>query len=419
MPLELIQRLGLALAVGLLFGVERGWRARDSREGGRTAGVRTYALSGLLGGIAGVLGQTMGGWAFASFALPFAAAFILFKQREQRADKDYSVTAVVAALLVFALGAFAIVGDGRVVAAVAVVAVGLLAFKEGLHRWLERLTWPELRSAIILLAMSLVALPLLPNQGYGPHAAFNPYELWLLTIAMAGVSFAGYAAIRVFGASRGVLLASIAGALVSSTAVTFHLARREKASPNALAHAGAALAAGAVMAARLCVIAAILSPVLLPRLVPPLAVFAVVSAVLALVATWRAERNGKGAAASPMKSPFDLDVVFKFALALGLVMAAARILAGTYGAAGLLPFSALAGLADVDAVALTTARMTTQGLDPRLGAWAILLAAGADSGSKAVIAAIVGGPRLGALFAAGTLIAAAAGAALYWSLGLW
>lgn len=419
MPLDVIQRLGLALAVGLMFGVERGWRARDSRDGARTAGVRTYALSGLLGGVAGLLGQTLGGWAFATLALPFAAAFILFKQREQIADKDYSVTAVVAALLVFALGAYAIFGDGRVVAAVAVVAVGLLAFKEALHSWLERLTWPELRSAVILLAMSLVALPLLPNQGYGPHGAFNPYELWLLTIAMAGVSFAGYAAIRVFGVSRGVLLASVAGALVSSTAVTFNLARREKAAPNALAHAGAALAAGAVMAARLCVIAAILSPVLLPRLVPPLAAFAVVSAALALAATWRAARNGGGEAASPMKSPFDLDVVFKFALVLGLIMAAARILAGTWGAAGLLPFSALAGLADVDAVALATARMTSQGLDPRLGAWAILLAAGADSGSKAVIAAVVGGPRLGVLFVAGTLFAAACGAALYWALGLW
>ncbi|MFZ4608111.1 MAG: MgtC/SapB family protein [Caulobacter sp.] len=419
MPLDLIQRLGLALAVGLMFGVERGWRARDSREGGRTAGVRTFALSGLLGGVAGVLGQTLGGWAFASLALPFAAAFILFKQREQLADKDYSVTAVVAALLVFALGACAIFGDGRVVAAVAVVAVGLLAFKEALHGWLARLTWPELRSGLILLAMSLVALPMLPNQGYGPHGAFNPYELWLLTIAMAGVSFAAYAAIRVFGAARGLLLASIAGALVSSTAVTFHLARREKASPNALAHAGAALAAGAVMAGRLCVIAAILSPVLLPRLLPPLAVFAGVSAALALAAVWQAARNGDGQAESPMKSPLDLDVVFKFALILGLVMAAGRILAGTWGAAGLLPFAALAGLADVDAVALTTARMTTQGLDPRLAAWAILLAAGADSGSKAVIATLVGGPRLGALFAAGTLLAAAAGAAVYAALGLW
>jgi len=202
MPLELFQRLGLALAIGLLVGIERGWRARDLAEGGRTAGLRTYALTGLLGGVAGMLGQAMGGWAFAAVALPFAAAFILFKHREQVADKDYSVTAVVAALLVFALGAYAIVGDGRAAAAVAVVAAGLLAFKQALHRWLDRLTWPELRSALILLAMSLVALPLLPNQGFGPHEAINPYELWLLTIAMAGVSFAGYAAIRVFGVSR-------------------------------------------------------------------------------------------------------------------------------------------------------------------------------------------------------------------------
>jgi len=417
MPLELFQRLGLALAIGLLVGIERGWHARDIADGGRTAGVRTYALTGLLGGVAGMLGQTLGGWAFAAVILPFAAAFILFKHREQAADQDYSVTAVVAALLVFALGAYAIVGDGGIAAAVAVVAAGLLAFKGALHRWLDRLTWPELRSALILLAMSLVALPLLPNKGFGPHEAFNPYELWLLTIAMAGVSFAGYVAIRAFGVSRGLLLASAAGALVSSTAVTFHLARLEKAAPNTMAHAGAALAAGAVMATRLCVIAAILSPVLLRHLVPPLGAFAVVSTGLALAAVWRANKDGKSATASPMKSPFDLDVVIKFALILGAIMAAARILAGTYGAAGLLPFSAVAGLADVDAVALTTARMTTQGLDPRLGAFAILLAAATDSGSKAVIATVVGGLRMGALFAGGTLLAAAAGVGVYLMVG--
>src|SRR6187455_2976386 len=96
------ERLALALAIGFLIGVERGWRERDIAEGGRTAGIRTYALSGLLGGLTGLLGQSVGGWAFATLGLPFAAAFIWFKHQEQADDRDHSVTAVVAALLVFA-----------------------------------------------------------------------------------------------------------------------------------------------------------------------------------------------------------------------------------------------------------------------------------------------------------------------------
>lgn len=111
------------------MGVERGWRGRDIAEGGRTAGIRTYALTGLLGGVAGLLSEILGAWAFVGIGLPFAAAFTAFKFREQQVEDDHSVTAVVAALLVYALGAYAVVGEWRAAAAAAVVATGLLAFK--------------------------------------------------------------------------------------------------------------------------------------------------------------------------------------------------------------------------------------------------------------------------------------------------
>jgi uncharacterized membrane protein (DUF4010 family) len=133
MPFDEFQRLGLALAIGVLVGVERGWHGREIPEGGRTAGLRTYSLIGLLGGIAALLGQAFGGWAFAAVALPLAFAFILFKHQEQLDEHDHSVTAVVAALMVFALGAYAQVGDWRLSAAAAVVTAGLLAFKTVLH----------------------------------------------------------------------------------------------------------------------------------------------------------------------------------------------------------------------------------------------------------------------------------------------
>ncbi|WP_309646502.1 DUF4010 domain-containing protein [Phenylobacterium sp.] len=415
MPLELFNRLGLALAIGFLVGVERGWRARDVADGRRTAGIRTYALTGLLGGVAALLGQSLGGWAFAALGLPFAAAFILFKHREQEEDGDYSVTAIVAALLVFALGALAVIGDGRIAAATAVVATGLLAFKGLLHSWLERLTWPELRSALILLAMTLVALPLLPNRGFGPFDSVNPYELWLLTIAMAGVSFVAYGAIKTFGPSRGLVLASLAGAVVSSTATTLHLARLNRQAPDqSVMHAAAALLAGAVMAVRLGVVTAVLAPALFQRLVLPLGVFAALSSLLGLGGALI--RPSASTGASPMKSPFDLAVVLKFALVLGAVMAAARILSALYGAGGLLPVAALAGLADVDAVTLAVARMTTEeGLSLDLGVYAVLLAAAVDSASKTAIATLIGGRRFGGTYGAGTLLAAtAAAAAVHW-----
>jgi len=404
-PLEQFQRLGLALAIGFLIGVERGWRERDAAEGQRTAGIRTYALSGLLGGVAAMLSQTLGGWVFAALGFPFAAAFILFKQREQAEEQDHSVTGVVAALIVFALGAYAVVGDARLAAAAAVVTAGLLAFKGALHTWLRSLTWPELRSALVLLAMTFVLLPIVPNKGLGPYESFNPYELWVLTIGLAGVSFIGYVATKIFGPLRGAMLGSAVGALISSTAVTLHLAREERRSSSAIAHAGMALLAGAVMAVRIGVIALVLSPELFARLAAPLGIFAGVSAVAAALAALRT--RGQETTAAALKSPFDFAVVCKFALVLGAVMAGARILSKIYGAKGLLVVSAFAGLADVDAVTMTSARMSAEGLDLRLAVYAVLLAAGMDSISKAVIASVVGGVRFGAIFAAGTLLAAA------------
>ncbi len=415
MPEE-FERLGLSLAIGFLVGVERGWRGRDIAEGGRTAGIRTYALMGLLGGVAALLAHDLGGWAFATVGLPLAAAFILFKQHEQAEEDDHSVTAIVAGLLVFALGAYACIGDWRVAAAAAVVVTALLAFKPVLHEWLKKLTWPELRSALILLAMTFVALPLLPDQAYGPYASVNPRELWLLTIAMAGVSFLAYTAMRVLGPTRGVIVASVAGALVSSTAVTIQLGRLNREAPDGtLAHAGGALLAGGVMVARIAAIAAVLAPALFYRLLPPLAAFAVVSAILGVGAALKA-RDGEAAQdLSGMKSPFDLGLVLKFALVLGVVMAAARILSGLYGSGSLLPVAAFAGLVDVDAITLTVSRMVGQGLDLRLAALAVLVAAAVDSVSKSVIALVVGGKRFGLMYAAGTVVAgAAAGAALLW-----
>jgi uncharacterized membrane protein (DUF4010 family) len=415
MPEE-FQRLGLALAIGFLVGVERGWRGRDIAEGGRTAGIRTYALMGLLGGVAALLAHSLGGWAFATIGLPLAAAFILFKQHEQQEEDDHSVTAIVAGLLVFALGAYACIGDWRVAAAAAVVVTALLAFKPVLHEWLKKLTWAELRSALILLAMTFVALPLLPEQAYGPYDSVNPRELWLLTIAMAGISFLAYVAMRVLGPTRGVIVASLAGALVSSTAVTIQLGRLNRQAPDGtLAHAGGALLAGGVMVARIAAIAAVLAPALFQRLLPPLAAFAVVSAILGVGAAFKA-RDGEGAQdLSGMKSPFDLGLVLKFALVLGVVMAAARILSGLYGAGSLLPVAALAGLVDVDAITLTVSRMVEQGLEVRLAALAVLVAAAVDSVSKSVIALVVGGKRFGLMYAAGTVVAgAAAGGVLLW-----
>src|SRR5262249_43257452 len=157
-----------------------------------------------------------------------------------------SATPAIAALLTFSLGAFSVLGDMRVAAAAAVVTAGTLAAREDIHSWVARITWPELRSALVWLAMTFIVLPVIPDDPIGPFGGVNPRQIWLIAIALAGVSFLGYLGVRMFGARQGILLSSAAGGLVSSTAVTVTNARRaanEEAPPGVLA-AGVATASG-------------------------------------------------------------------------------------------------------------------------------------------------------------------------------
>jgi uncharacterized membrane protein (DUF4010 family) len=175
---ELFRRLAVALAIGLLIGLERGWQAREEAEGERTAGLSTYALAGLLGGTSGALSLLASSpLVLAAVLVSFAGAFTLFSWFEATSERDFSVTGVVAALLTFALGAYAVLGNERVAVAGAVAMAILLALKAPLHSWPRRLTWFEIRAVLILLAMSFLLLPVLPNRPVDPWGALNPAEI--------------------------------------------------------------------------------------------------------------------------------------------------------------------------------------------------------------------------------------------------
>ncbi|MCB1488293.1 MAG: MgtC/SapB family protein, partial [Bauldia sp.] len=132
---ELFIRLGLALAIGFLIGVERGWRERDEKEGERAAGLRTFALIGLSGGVWGLLAREIGALPMGLAFLAFAVGATLFRWRETEREGTTGMTTLVAMLLVFALGALAVLGEMAVAAAAGVAVAALLAAKEWLHAW--------------------------------------------------------------------------------------------------------------------------------------------------------------------------------------------------------------------------------------------------------------------------------------------
>ncbi|MCW5745783.1 MAG: MgtC/SapB family protein [Alphaproteobacteria bacterium] len=412
--LEVLKRLAVALAIGLLVGLERGWRSREEAEGERTAGLRTYALSGLLGGVAGLL-TADNHVALAVIFVAFTATFAAFQWRELSAAGTYSVTSVVAAMLTFVVGAYAVLGVPHIAVAIAVAMTLLLALKQPLHRWLRRLTWPEIRATLTLLAMSFLLLPVLPDRPLDPWGALNPAEIWLLAIIIAGVSFAGYAAVRIMGDQAGVALAGLAGGLASSTAATLAFARMARQQPAAAPLlAGGILLAGIVMLVRVIAIAGALNAALIVPLLWPLGAGAVIFGLPCLVIFGRL-RDGAGAPTQlAMRNPFELGTVLKLAGFIAILMLVARIVVDRLGEQALLVVAMISGLADVDALTLSLSRMSHDGISPATAVAGIALTAGVNTLVKAVLAAVAGTLRTGVIVGATSLAAIAAGSAVWY-----
>jgi uncharacterized membrane protein (DUF4010 family) len=420
---QLIQRLSVALAIGLIIGIERGWKQRAEPEGERAAGLRTNALLGLLGGVWGAIAHAAGPWGVVGLGLAFVAATVVmaaFRIREMQREGSFGATTIVAAMLAFSLGAFAVLGDPRAAAAAGVAAAVLLALKAVLHAWLQRLTWEELRSGLVLLAMTVILLPLLPDRDVSPWFPVNPREVWLITIFIAALSFAGYVAIRVAGPGLGVLLSGLVGGLVSSTAVTLnmaHLARRYPAHSEFFA--AAIMLAGAMMMLRVLVVVSALNLALAPMLAPPLLLGALTQAGIGVALARRATGEAEELTPLALRNPFELSAVLQFGALLAIIMALANGLAAWAGAAGAYVLAAISGTVDVDAISLSMARLAPDRLDATSAVIAVLIAVASNSVAKAVLASTTGGARLARpVWTALAATVAAAGVGLGLSL-LW
>ncbi|BCH08499.1 membrane protein [Mesorhizobium sp. 131-3-5] len=405
---SLIVQLGVALAIGLLVGLERGWQERDAPAHSRTAGIRTFGIAGLLGGIIAALAEALNAISvlIAGF-LAFAGIFAWYKAREAAHDEDFSVTTVIAGLAVFALGALCVAGDFRVAAAGGTALATLLASREILHGLLKRLTWIELRSALVLAVMTAIILPLLPNRTFDPWEGFNPREIWLLTVLMASISFAGYVAVRVLGNARGLIVSALAGAVVSSTAVTLSLARTASASNNSLSLSGAASLAAMVSILRVCLVVLILAPgvtafIALPALAAALT-FGVCGTIALAIPGQKPESPGA------TRNPFELMPLLIFALLFAFASTASAALALQFKEQGLLASSAIAGAFDVDASVLSALRLAKHSISIETIGQAVLTALMANAIGRLCLAMSAGPVKFWLPLAGMTLTAATAG----------
>ncbi len=408
---QLFGNLGISLAIGLLIGAERGWQDRDLEEGRRIAGLRTFALIGLAGGLSAVVGEHMSVWVVPAVLLSLMVVMAVAFTRQSAQTGSVGVTTIVAALTTFLLGALPVLGMGTVAAGGAVVTALLLGMKPRLHALLRRMEEADLMALLRLLLISVVILPVLPDRGYGPGKALNPFEIWWMVVLIAAISFSGYVAIKFLGPRRGVGLTALLGGLVSSTAVTVSLSRLSRRHPGmARGFGGGVVLASTAMFPRMAVIIAVIAPGVLGAVAIPLTAMTMAGALGAAVLLGRTDKTGSEAPAP--ENPLQLSVALSFGVILAVVILVSRLVSERYGDTGLYAVAAISGLADVDAMTLSAARMAGDAVSMGVAGHAIIIAALVNTVAKAFIYALLADARRVSVMAAFFAILAAGSAAL-------
>ena len=412
---ETLWHLGIALLLGALIGLERGWSKRKEEAGARIAGIRTHALVGLLGGLAAVLSETLTGWAFPTLLLAVTAIALVAWRTRVEEVRNYSITDSIGLLITFSIGAIAVSVDVVIATAAAVVTAMILDNKQEIHDLLQKLEARELDAAFKLLLITAVMLPILPNQGYGPEGVLNPYQIWWMVVLIASISFVGYFAIRVGGAEKGILFTSLFAGLSSSTALTLHFSRQSRAA----SHLAPLLAVGILIACgtmfpRVLLVATMIHPPMFSGLLIPVLVMTVLLYVPAFL-MWRKARRGIDVAQPELKqNPLDLTSALLFGALLTIIMLAGEWLRNWLGEAGIYLLAASSGVADVDAINLSLTRMAEETITVQTAVMGIIIASAVNNLVKTGIASVIGTRTLGLWVAGPMIVSLAAGLFTAW-----
>ena len=408
---DVLGDLGIALGLGLIVGLQR----ESARS--ELAGLRTFPLVTLLGSVCALLAPAAGGWILATGLLGVAAATAMGNAARLREPEAPSgITTEVALLLMYALGAYTVLGDRAVAVVLGGVIAVLLHFKAELHGLVGRLGDRELRAVMQLVLLALVVLPVLPDATFGPFAVFNPREMWLMAVLIVGLSLGGYVALKFLGENAGIVAGGLLGGLISSTATTVSWSRRTRDHPEASRAAGLViLIASTVVYGRvLAEIAAVARPFLRAAAPPILALSAAMA--VAAAALWVMSRD-KEPVSVEGQQPADLRTAFTFAALYVVVLFAVAYAKERAGTRGLYLVSALSGLTDVDAITLSIARLVgSHQIDPAQGWRLIVVGLLSNLVFKGAMAAVLGDRRLRRwiLLLFGLQLLAGAGVLAFW-----
>jgi uncharacterized membrane protein (DUF4010 family) len=380
----------ISAGIGLLIGLER------ERVSSARAGLRTFALVAVLGTLAALLSEHIASPLPLAIGMAAVGAMIIAAHSRHPDPSDPGTTSVAALIVCFGLGAAVWYGYAQIAVMIAVGTTILLYFKAQLRGIAHRLDQKDWISILQFGVLSLVILPILPNQEFGPYQTLNPYQIWWMVVLISGVSLAGYAALQLVGAKYGAAFVGIFGGLASSTATTLVYARNARAEPNMAPIAALVIVlANLVVVVRVGIIAMVVAAGVMPELLCVLVPTVLIGSV-ALLWNWRRMDTQNGVFLPSTSNPTELRTALSFGLIYGVVLFISAWMTDVAGNRGLYVLAVATGLTDVDAIALSSLRLFA--LDKlALGPTVIVVGLGmlANLVFKTGMAMVIGGRTLG------------------------
>ena len=388
-PTVLFYRLGLALGLGLLIGLQR------QRTRARLAGIRTFPLVTVLGAACGMLAKMHGGWILSGGFVALAMVIVGASLPHRRSDDDPpGLTSEITLLVSFALGAYLMSGSAGVAIAIGGAVVVLLHLKPQMHAVAGKIDDREFAAIVQFVILSLIILPVVPNRAFGPFQVLNPYKIWLMVVLMVGMSLVGYITYKFFSGRAGAWTSALLGGFVSSTAATVNAARANKESPGDAPFASfVILVASGISFVRLGLLVAATAPAFLPS---TLVALGTLFSVL-FVGGWLNSRSGRedsSPAASP-KNPTALKTPLLFGLLYAVMLVVVAAAHAHFGQKSVYVAGTLSGLTDMDAITLSVTNLVNAKTIPSATGWrVIVVAAMANLVFKGAVVAALGERRL-------------------------
>lgn len=363
-------QLAVAFGLGLLLGLQR---ERTERS---IAGIRTFPLIALFGTVCAQLSHATGGWVIAAGLLALVAIVVFANFAKLKAGEiDPGITTEISTLLLYGLGALLASGHMGAALVIGGAMALLLQLKKPLHDFAGAVGETDMRAIMQFVLLSLVILPVLPREEYGPYGVWNPFEIWLMVVLIVAISLSGYVAYKFFGARAGTILGGVLGGLISSTATTVSYARRTAGNPELAPLAAVVIMiAACVSIARVLVEIAAVAPRSFPALAPPIGAM-LGACILIATALFFLSRKQDRAQMPEQKNPAELKPALIFGALYALVLLAVAAAKEHFGSTGLYAVGILSGLTDMDAITLSSARLVEHGGANATTGWSTILIA--------------------------------------------